>query len=234
MRMASPREVPVEADAERAGEAAREPALTLVRVGRDDERPALHGAIDRGLQHVDAALARRPEAQIGHPATLLPGPVDRLRQRPGARRQHVVKDACDVDPRARRLLLDGRRDGGPVAEPVHEVAVRGPVGGERDPVREQAEVRVARMDPAVDDRDRDPPARPAAQRRRVQSNRVRRTHPRSVANRARNGPGRSSRSAGRPSCAMRPSRITTARSARRASSGRCVMSTVVRPRISAA
>ena len=135
----------------------------ILRRGRDDDG-ALFGRAqhDRGQLRFVIGVGCA-ETQIDQRRLLRGRPADRLDQRASRRRERVMEHLHRKKRRVRRLLANRRGHGGSMPEPIGDVATDAAIVVKCDGTGDALDVRVRRVDAAVNDGNPHAlPVRPAA------------------------------------------------------------------------
>ena len=165
---------PIELHRDDAGEAAWEPADAVALFRGDDHRTTIHRKRDCVRQTCGVLRACGAEAEVDDAHARVGRPVNRADQPVGRRRERAVEHFHGVQLSVRRLLTDGRGDGGAMSDPIADVVVL-LVVAHRCAAGDPADVRMVCVNAAVDHRDahaaagavmpaHERPARPRARR----------------------------------------------------------------------
>src|SRR5579883_1724830 len=205
------RALPVQLHWDDAVNGAGEPTHARILARRHNGAAAAYGT-HRLPQHGFMRRIAGAEAEVDQVDSIAGAPFDRLHQGSDLRRERPVEDLHGVNLRIRCLLPDHRSDCGAVSEPVGKIGLFASIRQNRNAARHAVDVRVRRVNAAVDYRD--PHAHRAAA---------------GLAKSRANAPPVCCSACGLPASTMRAPSSTSTRSAPIARSSRCEISTVVRP-----
>ena len=141
---------PVEADAYHALERTRQPDGPAASGCRDDHRTA-RGCVTHGVQkRAPMLLAARPEAQVDDVQPGVSRPADGMDDSLDRRGEASIEHSNGIERRVRCLLANRRGDGGAVPHAIACFRRCGSVVENGDSARHLADMRVSRVDAAVD------------------------------------------------------------------------------------